>query len=213
MTSPSDPSPEDTSIGASFGRLFAQREQAHRDELQRLQLQHQERARQLETSRLHAEDELEALEERLAELDERQRAEASRLNAELTQAREAASNGATELATLAAKLEHAKSLQQDLRERLQAEQGRAMQERQQWLDEKTALGDKHGQIEQELKLSEQTRRQLHAAHLQLSERMTALQVQYQTLEQERQELRERLQAEQGRAMQERQQWLDEKTAL
>ncbi len=155
MTSPSDPSPEDTSIGASFGRLFAQREQAHRDELQRLQLQHQERARQLETSRLHAEDELEALEERLAELDERQRAEASRLNAELTQAREAASNGATELATLAAKLEHAKSLQQDLRERLQAEQGRAMQERQRLLKEKAALADKLAHVGSERDLFHQ----------------------------------------------------------
>ncbi|AKQ57175.1 glycosyltransferase [Bordetella hinzii] len=63
--------------------LLEELQRAHREEMQRLHMQYFERIRQAGADRLHAEDELDAMEERLLALDGEFREERAQLNAHL----------------------------------------------------------------------------------------------------------------------------------
>lgn len=74
--------------GEPLRLLVLELEQARREELQRIQIQHFEKVRQIESGRLHAEQELEALKDRFAELSDFHRAETARLHVELERAKD-----------------------------------------------------------------------------------------------------------------------------
>lgn len=197
--------------------LFAELEKIRQEEMQRLQILHLEKLRQSETARLQVEAELEAFEEKYAELDERFRTESKQINVELSQARDALLTAQQSLIELNKKTVRAESqrdtLEQERRrllECLRAEEthsGEAQKERE---AERKDLNARQSRLEEALANANDNRKQLELVCAGLTERLVALESQRDALEQERRSLLERLQVQAARYDEARQTLEDER---
>ena len=197
--------------------LIAQLEKSHREELQRVQLHYLEKIRQVESSRLQAENELKELEDSFSELNEQYRADVSRLNADTTRSKEELIDQLRALSELSKKLTRVESLRDNLDqerrgllERLRAEEQRGAQERKRLEEDKNALAERLERLMAELTTSTEKRQQLDVVRAELEQRVVALESLRDNLDQERRGLLERLRAEEQRGAQERKRLEDER---
>lgn len=132
--------------GEKLRLLVLELETARREEFQRVQLQHFEKIRQIESGRLRAEDELEALEDRFNELNDLFRTETDRLHGDLDQAKSEVLESVKLLAEGNQKLARLEGQRNDLdrergglQERLRDEQQRNQESRTRLEEEKAQL--------------------------------------------------------------------------
>jgi glycosyltransferase involved in cell wall biosynthesis len=206
--------------GEQLRLLASELEAARREELQRLQLQHFEKVRQVESGRLHAEEELEALEDRFTELDELYRVETARLNAALERAKDEVLASVKSLGEQNKKLARVEGLRDDLDrergallERIQNEELRGAESRKRLEAAHRMLVEKIETLEAELVVSHDARRQLELARIELNGRVVALEAQRDDFENERKDWHQRLNAAAERNAEDRQRLEVDKTLL
>ncbi|CAB3847075.1 D-inositol-3-phosphate glycosyltransferase [Achromobacter animicus] len=185
-------------------------EAMHREELHRIQLQHFERIRQIESGRLRAEDELETLADRFAEQDELHRGEVATLNAQLNAVRQEVLESVKRFGEQEKKLSRAEALRDALDrersalfERLRADELRGAQDRKSLEIDKRALAEKVAGLEQALVGAEQAKQRLELARAESKAQAVALAASCDDLERQRLKLNEQLREEAGRLEQHR----------
>jgi hypothetical protein len=197
--------------------LVAEFERAHREELQRIQVQFLEKVRLAESGRLQAEKEHEALEDRFFELEERYRNELARLNAEISQAKEEVVNAHKSLSAIEKKQLLTERLRDNLDqerrgllERLRMEEKRGAEDRKKMEEENKAHLEQISQLREELSAATENRQRLEITRAELAERVAALEELRDNLDQERRGLLERLRMEEKRGAEDRKKMEEER---
>lgn len=185
-------------------------EARHREELQRVQLQHFERIRQIESARLRAEDELETLVDRFAEQDELHRVEVAKLNTQIDAVRQEVLVSVKRIVEQEKKLSRADALRDALDrergalfERLQADERRTAEDRKRLELDKRTLAEKVASLEQALADAEHAKQRLVLARAESQAQAAALAASCDDLERQRHALHVQLREEASRLEQHR----------
>ncbi|QDJ50980.1 glycosyltransferase [Bordetella hinzii] len=189
--------------------LLEELQRAHREEMQRLQIQYFEKVRQAESDRLQAERDLDAMEERLLTLDEEFRAERGQLSTEMERLRNELLDAVRLRVDLEKRLALSEQQRRSLDERLSsetvrhAEAGKLLDVQRQELTarlqhlEEALIGSREHAERLEAARAELDV-QLQASRAELGKQVAALEVRCSRLNQEKQNLELRLQSDAGR---------------